>query len=85
MAMTGGTAVELVAGNIGRQLGDGIDEENPERVQQWQLDQHLAIWLAASIQTGEIAHNSRKFAFKLLPINCGYWKAMIHPFLVTNV
>nr|GEV70321.1 hypothetical protein [Tanacetum cinerariifolium] len=30
------------------------------------------------------AHNSRKFAFTLSPINYGYWKAMIEPFLITN-
>ncbi|GJV21559.1 nucleotide-binding alpha-beta plait domain-containing protein [Tanacetum coccineum] len=30
------------------------------------------------------AHNSRKFAFTLLPTNYGYWKTMIEPFLITN-
>ncbi|GKD61045.1 hypothetical protein Tco_1298554 [Tanacetum coccineum] len=31
-----------------------------------------------------MAHNSRKFAFTLSPINYGYWKTMIKPFIITN-
>lgn len=29
-------------------------------------------------------HNSHRFGFTLSPTNYGYWKAMIHPFLITN-
>ncbi|GKF21309.1 nucleotide-binding alpha-beta plait domain-containing protein [Tanacetum coccineum] len=31
-----------------------------------------------------MAHNSRKFAFTLSPINYGYWKTMIKPSLIIN-
>ncbi|GJZ25035.1 hypothetical protein Tco_0562494 [Tanacetum coccineum] len=30
------------------------------------------------------SHNSHKFGFTLSPTNYGFWKTMIHPFLVTN-
>nr|GEV16296.1 hypothetical protein [Tanacetum cinerariifolium] len=40
--------------------------------------------ILAFITVDKTAHNSRKFAFTLSPINCGYWKTMIEPFLITN-
>ena len=40
--------------------------------------------IAAFTSVEKTAHNSHKFAFKLSPDNYGFWKTMIHPFLVTN-
>ncbi|KAK1423679.1 hypothetical protein QVD17_18986 [Tagetes erecta] len=40
--------------------------------------------ISAFTTTEKTAHNSHKFAFKLTPSNYGFWKAMIHPFLITN-
>ncbi|KAJ9548514.1 hypothetical protein OSB04_021057 [Centaurea solstitialis] len=40
--------------------------------------------LAAFTSAEKTSHNSHKFAFTLSPTNYGYWKAMIHPFLLTN-
>ncbi|PWA63879.1 ribonuclease H-like domain-containing protein [Artemisia annua] len=41
--------------------------------------------LIAAFTTAEkTSHNSHKFGFTLSPTNYGFWKTMIHPFLVTN-
>lgn len=40
--------------------------------------------LAAFTSVEKTSHNSHKFAFTLSPTNYGYWKAMIHPFLLTH-
>ncbi|GJV44035.1 putative RNA-directed DNA polymerase [Tanacetum coccineum] len=40
--------------------------------------------ISAFTMVDKTAHNSRKFAFTLLPTNYGYWKTMIEPFLITN-
>ena len=41
--------------------------------------------LIAAFSTSEkTSHNSHKFGFTLSPTNYGFWKTMIHPFLVTN-
>ncbi|KAD7117701.1 hypothetical protein E3N88_04969 [Mikania micrantha] len=41
--------------------------------------------LLAPFSTSEkTSHNSHKFGFTLSPTNYGFWKTMIHPFLVTN-
>ncbi|XP_022014319.1 uncharacterized protein LOC110913808 [Helianthus annuus] len=37
-----------------------------------------------TITTFTLSHNSYKFAFTLSPINYGYWKTMIEPFLIKN-
>ncbi|KAD7117385.1 hypothetical protein E3N88_04653 [Mikania micrantha] len=42
------------------------------------------VLLAAFDQKEKAIHNSHKFGFTLSPSNYGYWKTMIHPFLVTN-
>ncbi|GJY50361.1 reverse transcriptase domain-containing protein [Tanacetum coccineum] len=40
--------------------------------------------LLAFTTVDKTAHNSRKFAFTLSPLNYGYWKTMIEPFLIIN-
>ena len=41
--------------------------------------------LIAAFTTAEkTSHNSHKFGFTLSPTNYGFWKTMIHPFLITN-
>ncbi|GJR70603.1 hypothetical protein Tco_0016668 [Tanacetum coccineum] len=40
--------------------------------------------ISALTTVDKTAHKSRKFAFTLSPINYGYWKVMIEPFLITN-
>ncbi|KAJ9562001.1 hypothetical protein OSB04_007161 [Centaurea solstitialis] len=44
----------------------------------------MATPLVAFSSTEKTTHNSHKFGFTLSPSNCGYWKAMIQPFLITK-
>ncbi|KAJ9538212.1 hypothetical protein OSB04_030945 [Centaurea solstitialis] len=44
----------------------------------------LTALLAAFTSAEKTSDNSHKFAFTLSPTNYGYWKAMLHPFLLTH-
>ncbi|GJS33973.1 putative RNA-directed DNA polymerase [Tanacetum coccineum] len=56
-----------------------------QRTKHIEIDIHFVRdMVKAFTMVDKTAHNSRKFAFNLSPINYGYWKTMIEPFLITN-